>query len=152
MSIRENVSSSLKEAMKKKDVKLINALRLIIAGIKEKDISSKGKGNSSGISEIEIISLLQTMIKQRNASIEMYVKGKREDLANLEKNENIVIATFLPEQLTKKEIDQIIINTIKTTESNSIKDMGKVISFMKDKYNGKMDLGVVSKMIKERLN
>ena len=151
MTIRENVSIELKEAMKKKDVDVVNTLRLVIAAIKEKDIVAKGKGNSSGISEKEVISTLQTMIKQRNASVEMYIKGKREDLAKKEENEIEIISSFLPTQLSEKEIDDIISVTIKSSEAKSIKDMGKVINLIKNSYNGRMDFGVVSKIIKEKL-
>ena len=86
MSIRENVLSELKTAMKSKNVNSINTLRLILASLKDKDIIARGNGNLSGINEIEITSLLQTMIKQRYDSIELYKKGKREDLVKKEEN------------------------------------------------------------------
>lgn len=151
MTIRENVSIELKESMKKKDVDVVNTLRLVIAAIKEKDIVAKGNGNPSGISDKEVISTLQTMIKQRNASVEMYIKGKREDLAKKEENEIEIISSFLPAQLSEKEIDDIIVSTIKSSEAKSLKDMGKVINLIKNSYNGRMDFGVVSKIIKEKL-
>ena len=151
MTVRENVSIELKESMKRKDVDVVNTLRLIIASIKEKDIVAKGNGNPLGISNEEVISLLQTMIKQRNASIEMYIKGKREDLAKKEENEIQIISSFLPDQLSAKEIDDIIMSTIKSSDAKSIKDMGKVINLIKNSYNGRMDFGVVSKIIKEKL-
>ena len=88
MTIREDIKNYLKEAMIKKNVDLISALRLVIASIKDKDIIAKGKGNDSGINDEEIISLLQTMIKQRKSSIDMYLEGKREDLAKKEQNDD----------------------------------------------------------------
>ena len=151
MTIRENVFKLLKEAMIKKDTRLTNTLRLIIAAVKDKDISSRSNGNTTGINETEIISLLQNMIKQRNASIEMYIQGKRDDLVKIEEDEIEIISNFLPEQLSENEIYDIITHTIKSSGSNSIKDMGKVINLIKDKYNGKMDFGFVSKIIKEKL-
>ena len=151
MTIRENISKLLKEAMIKKDTKLTNALRLILASVKDKDISSRSNGNSIGINETEIISLLQNMIKQRNASIEMYIQGKRDDLVKIEEDEIQIISNFLPEQLSENEMNDIITNTIKSSGANSIKDMGKVINLIKDEYNGKMDFGAVSKVIKEKL-
>ena len=151
MSIREKVLSELKTAMKSKDVNSINTLRLILASIKDKDIIARGNGNSSGINEIEITSLLQTMIKQRHDSIELYKKGKREDLVTKEENEISIILDFLPKQLNEKEIELAVLDSIKLTEANSIKDMGKVINLMKQKYNGKMDFRIVSKVVKERL-
>ena len=151
MTIRENISKLLKEAMIKKDIKLTNTLRLILAAVKDKDISSRSIGNFTGINETEIISLLQNMIKQRNASIEMYIQGKRDDLIKIEEDEIEIISNFLPEQLSENEMNDIITNTIKSSGANSIKDMGKVINLIKNEYNGKMDFGAVSKIIKAKL-
>ena len=89
MNIREKISKNLKDAMIKKDTNLVNTLRLMLAAIKERDIISKGKGNDSEVNNKEIISLLQTMIKQRKGSIELYVQGNRDDLAKKEENEII---------------------------------------------------------------
>ena len=151
MTIRENISKLLKEAMINKDIKLTSTLRLILAAVKDKDISARSKSNSEGINETEIISLLQNMIKQRNASIEMYIQGKRDDLVKIEENEIKIISNFLPEQLSENEINDIITNSIRSSGAKSIKDMGKVINLIKDEYNGKMDFGVVSKIIKSKL-
>ena len=151
MTIRENISKLLKEAMINKDIILTNTLRLILAAVKDKDISARSKSNSEGINETEIISLLQNMIKQRNASIEMYIQGKRDDLVKIEENEIKIISNFLPEQLSENEINDIITNSIRSSGAKSIKDMGKVINLIKEEYNGKMDFGVVSKIIKSKL-
>jgi uncharacterized protein YqeY len=151
MTIRENISKLLKEAMINKDITLTNTLRLILAAVKDKDISARSQSNSEGINETEIISLLQNMIKQRNASIEMYIQGKRDDLVKIEENEIKIISNFLPEQLSENEINDIITNSIRSSGAKSIKDMGKVINLIKDEYNGKMDFGVVSKIIKSKL-
>jgi|TARA_B110001452_G_scaffold45601_1_gene34852 uncharacterized protein YqeY len=151
MTIRENISKLLKEAMINKDITLTNTLRLILAAVKDKDISARSKSNSEGINETEIISLLQNMIKQRNASIEMYIQGKRDDLVKIEEDEIKIISNFLPEQLSENEINDIITNSIRSSGAESIKDMGKVINLIKDEYNGKMDFGVVSKIIKAKL-
>jgi len=151
MTIRENISKLLKEAMINKDITLTNTLRLILAAVKDKDISARSKSNSEGINETEIISLLQNMIKQRNASIEMYIQGKRDDLVKIEESEIKIISKFLPEQLSENEINDIITNSIRSSGAKSIKDMGKVIDLIKDEYNGKLDFGVVSKIIKAKL-
>jgi len=151
MTIREDIKNNLKEAMIKKNVDLISALRLVIASIKDRDIIAKGKGNYSGIKDEEIISLLQTMIKQRKSSIDMYLEGKREDLAKKEQNEIEIISKFLPKQLSKEEINNIIDMTIKSCEASSMKDMGKVINLLKKKHNGEMNFGDVSKIVKSKL-
>ena len=151
MTIREDIKNNLKEAMIKKNVDLISALRLVIASIKDRDIIAKGKGNDTGINDEEIISLLQTMIKQRKSSIDMYLEGKREDLAKKEQNEIEIISKFLPKQLSKEEINNIIDMTIKSCEASSMKDMGKVINLLKKKHNGEMNFGYVSKIVKSKL-
>ena len=151
MTIREEIKNNLKEAMIKKNVDLISALRLVIASIKDRDIIAKGKGNDSGINDEEIISLLQSMIKQRKSSIEMYLEGKREDLAKKEQNEIEIISKFLPKQLSKEEINNIIDMTIKSCEASSMKDMSKVINLLKKKHNGEMNFGDVSKIVKSKL-
>ena len=152
MTIREDVKYNLKQAMIKKDVNLISALRLVLASIKDKDIIAKGKGNYTGINDEEIVSLIQTMIKQRKSSIEMYLEGKRDDLVKKEENEIEVISQFLPKQLTEKEIINIIDDTVRICNASSMRDMGKVIKLIKDQYNGKLDFGIVSGIIKGKLS
>ena len=152
MDIREKVSKKLKEAIIKKNTILISTLRLILAAIKEKDIISKGKGHDSEVNHKEIISLLQTMIKQRKGSIELYMKGNRIDLAKKEEDEIKIITNFLPSQITKEEIDEIVNTTIKSYDVNSMKDIGKVMKIIKGKYDGMMDFGYVSKVVKEKLS
>ena len=152
MNIREKVKKILKEAMIKKDTNLISTLRLILAAIKERDIISKGKGHDSEVNDKEIISLLQTMIKQRKGSIELYVKGNRVDLAKKEEHEIKIISNFLPSQLSELEIDEIINNTMKSNKVNSMKDMGKIIKIIKQQHDGMMDFGYVSKVVKEKLS
>lgn len=151
MSIREEITQKLKEAMIKKDVSLLNILRLIKASIKEKDIVAKGNGKSD-ISNEDIISVLQSMIKQRKASMDIYLQGKREDLAKKEEYEIEIISNFLPEQLSVQEIEIIINETIKSSGANSLKDIGKIINLIKGQYDGRIDFGVASKLIKEKLS
>ncbi|MDA7579479.1 GatB/YqeY domain-containing protein [Alphaproteobacteria bacterium] len=151
MSIRDEITNKLKEAMIRKDGDLLNTLRLIKASIKEKDIIAKGNGKTD-ISDQEIISVLQSMIKQRKVSVEMYLNGKRDDLAKKEENEIKIISKFLPEQLSVKQIEIIINETIISSSANSLRDIGKIINLMKEKYDGKIDFGVASKMIKEKLS
>ena len=152
MTIREDVKYNLKQAMIKKDINLISALRLVLASIKDKDIIAKGNGNDSGINDEEIVSLIQTMIKQRKSSIEMYLKGKRDDLAKKEENEIEIISQFLPKQLNQEEINHIVDITIKSCGASSMKDMGKIIKLIRDKYNGKLDFRIVSEIIKSKLS
>ena len=152
MNIREKISKNLKDAMIKKETNLVNTLRLMLAAIKERDIISKGKGHDVEVNDKVIISLLQSMIKQRKVSIDLYVQGNRDDLVKKEENEIKIISNFLPSQLSKQEIDEIINNTIKSNKVNSMKDMGMIIKIIKEQYDGMMDFGYVSKVVKEKLS
>ena len=151
MSIREEITNQLKDAMINKNTNLVNTLRLIKASIKDKDIIAKGNGKGEIIDQ-EIISVLQTMIKQRKASIDMYLSGNREDLVKKEESEIEIISNFLPEQLSSQEIDTIINELIISSGASSIKNIGDVIKLVKEKYEGRIDLGVASKLIKEKLS
>jgi uncharacterized protein YqeY len=151
MSIREEITNQLKDAMINKNTNLVNTLRLIKASIKDKDIIAKGNGKGD-VTDQEIISVLQTMIKQRKASIDMYLSGNREDLVKKEESEIEIISNFLPEQLSSQEIDTIINELIKSSGASSIKNIGDVIKLIKEKYEGRIDLGVASKLIKEKLS
>ena len=151
MSIREEITNQLKDAMINKNTNLVNTLRLIKASIKDKDIIAKGNGKGD-ISDQEIISVLQTMIKQRKASIDMYLSGNREDLVKKEESEIEIISNFLPDQLSSQEIETIINDLIISSGASSIKNIGDVIKLVKEKYEGRIDLGVASKLIKEKLS
>lgn len=151
MSIREEITNQLKDAMINKNTNLVNTLRLIKASIKDKDIIAKGNGKGEIIDQ-EIISVLQTMIKQRKASIDMYLSGNREDLVKKEESEIEIISNFLPEQLSSQEIETIINDLIISSGASSIKNIGDVIKLIKEKYEGRIDLGVASKLIKEKLS
>ena len=151
INIRKKVFIDLKAAMIKKNSKVISTLRLIMAAIKDKDIVLKGNGDASGIDETAIILLLQTMIKQRNASIVLFKQGIREDLVKIEEDEILIISSFLPKQLNEQEIEEAVENAIKLSQSVSIKDMGKVINLMRQNYIGKMDFRIVSTIVKEKL-
>ena len=151
MSIREEITNQLKDAMINKNSNLVNTLRLIKASIKDKDIIAKGNGKGD-VTDQEIISILQTMIKQRKASIDMYLSGNREDLVKKEESEIEIISNFLPEQLSSQEIETIINELIISSGASSIKNIGDVIKLIKEKYEGRIDLGVASKLIKEKLS
>ena len=149
--MREKINTELKNALKNKDVVAIRTIRLILAAIKDRDIVSRGAGNTSVINENEIISLLKRMIKQREESIVLYNKGKRPDLVKNEEDEIEVISKFLPIQLSEKETKDIVKHTINEIDASSIKDMGKVMLNLKEKYDSNMDFSLASRMIKEIL-
>ena len=137
--------------MHARDELTTSTLRLIVAAMKDRDIAARAKGNWDGITEDEILSMLQTMIKQRQESIKMYEAGKRIDLAEREAGEIKIIENFLPKQLSEDEIRTAIDKAISATSAAGLKDMGKVMAEMKAKYVGQMDFSKASGMVKERL-
>ena|SRR6218665_2909952 len=149
--LRTRFQDQLKQSIHAKDEIAVSTLRLIIAAMKDRDIAARSKGNWDGIGEDDILSMLQSMIKQRHESIKMYQQGKREDLAAREASEIRVIETFLPTQLTDEEVTAAIDAAIAAVGAAGIKDMGKVIGEMKAKYTGQVDFSKVSALVKDRL-
>ncbi len=146
--LREQIKSELITAMKAKDEAKTSVLRMIGAALKDKDIAARPSGKTDGISEEEILSMLQGMIKQRRESIEMYKQGNRDDLVQKEQAEIDVISSFLPKQMDDTEMQAAIHAVITETGASSMKDMGKVMGALKSKYAGQMDFGKASGMIK----
>ena len=149
--LREDLSNALKEAMKNKNAVDTNAIRMIIAGMKEKDVEARGKGKEKAEDET-LLAMMQTMIKQRNESIKMYTEGNRPELAEKEQAEIKVIERFMPKQLSEDEIKSVVASIIASTGAQSVKDMGKVMSSLKTEYAGKMDFGKASGTIKSLLS
>ncbi|MGC6412678.1 MAG: GatB/YqeY domain-containing protein [Candidatus Puniceispirillaceae bacterium] len=149
--IRDQINAALKEAMKSKDQISLSTIRLITAALKDRDIAARSKGQSDGIGDDEILSMMQTMIKQRVDSAKMYRDGGRPELAESEEQEILVIQNFLPAQLSEAEIDAAIEAVIAETEASSVKDMGKVMAALKAGYAGQMDFSAASQKIKTRL-
>ena len=149
--LRTRLTDSLKTAMKSRNERSTSTLRLILAAIKDRDIAAKSKGNKDGVSDDEVLGLLQSMIKQRRESIELYEKGGRPELAQKEAEEIVVIEGFLPKQLSEDELAQAIQDVIAEVEAESLKDMGKAMGALKEKYTGRIDFSKASAMVKERL-
>ena len=151
MSLRNKIDEDYKQSIKNKDQQKIDTLRLIRSAIKDKDISSRTSENKEGINDSEILSLLLNLIKQRNDSIEQFQKAKRDDLIKNEKSEIEVIKDYLPQQKTQEETEKIINEIISSNNLGSIKDMGKLMSIIKNDYAGEVDMGLVGKIAKSKL-
>ena len=151
MSLRNNIDEDYKKAIKNKEQDKINALRLIRSAIKDKDISSRSSENKEVISDTEILTLLISLIKQRKDSIEQFKKANRDDLLKIEQSEIDVINQYLPNQKTEEETEIIIDNLIKANNLENLKDMGKLMGFVKKDYPGEVDMGLVSKIAKSKL-
>ena len=149
--LREDLQEALKTAMLNKDMQTVSAVRLIIAGQKEKDVEARGKGQEKA-SDTDLLSMMQGMIKQRNDSIKMYLEGNRQDLADKEKAEIAVIERFLPKQMSEAEATIAIQALIKEVGAASMKDMGKVMGALKTKYAGQLDFSKANGIVKNLLS
>ena len=149
--MRERIAQAMKDALKSKDQPALSTIRLITAALKDRDIAARSDNNHDGISDDEILSMLQTMIKQRNESAKMYEDGGRPELAAAEQAEIELIKQFLPEQLSHDDIEKAIEGAVEQTGAGSIKDMGKVMAHLKEHYAGQMDFSAVSQMVKAAL-
>ena len=149
--MRENIAAAMKQALKNKDQVGLATMRLIMAALKDRDIAARGNGNPDGIGDDDILGLLQTMIKQRNESAKIYRDGDRPELAEAEEAEIAIINGFLPTQLNDEEMRAAIASAIDLAEAMSVKDMGRVMSFLKKNYAGQMDFSAASQAVKSAL-
>lgn len=148
--MRDKFTSDLKEAMKAGDRKRVDAIRLINAALKDRDIAARGEGKT--VSDDDILALLQKMIKSRQESLEIYEKNNRPELAAQEKGEIEVISSYLPKQMDEAAVAEAIKAAIAETGAASMKDMGKVIAVLKGKYTGQMDFAKASAAVKAALS
>ena len=149
--LREQITEAMKDAMRAREPETVSTARMILAGIKDKDIAARPTGNAGGIGDPEILSLLQTMVKQRRESIALYNQGNRADLVAKEEAEVAVIERFLPKQMDAAETDAAITAAIAAASASSIKDMGKVMAALKANYSGQMDFSTVGPAVKAKL-
>ena len=149
--MKDIITNELSKALKNGDKERLHTLRLIIATIKDKEIASRSSGEDSEILKDTIIQLLKKMVKQRNDSIDMFEKAGRTELAEKEKLEITIINEFLPKQLSEEETAIICDKAISATEASSLKEIGKVIKYLKDNSSSSLDMSLASKLIKEKL-
>ena len=150
--LRERLTATLKTSMKDKNQVAVSTLRLILTAVKDRDIAARSKGVDDGISDADILQVLQTMVRQRHDSIEMYKQGNRPELAAREAEEITVIEGFMPRQLGDAEIELAIASVIEDTGASSIKDMGKAMGALRERHAGQMDFGKASAMLKAALS
>lgn len=150
--LRERLSESLKSAMKAKDARRSATVRLILAALKDRDIAARSSDKSEGLSEEEILNMMQTMIRQRRDSIEMYKKGRRDDLVEQEEGEIQIIEEFLPRQMSEDEVSTASREVIEELGASGIKNMGQVMGELRSRYAGRMDFGKASQVVKGLLS
>lgn len=149
--LRDAVQNAIKEAMKNHEAEKLSTARMILAGIKEKDVDARGKGKECA-AEADLMSMMQTMIKQRQESAKMYRDGNRPELAEKEETEIRIIQEFLPKQMDDAEVEAAIAAVIAEVNASSMKDMGAVMAKLREKYAGQMDFGAASGKIKTALS
>ena len=152
MSIKEKINDEYKTALKSKDKNKISTYRLILSGIKDLDISNRSGPNKKETDDEDIKKLLKKMIKQRNESVEIYKKNKREDLLKIEQGEIDLLSTYLPKQLSEEETKKICSEIISKVGAQSIKDMGKIMGELKKNYSDNIDFSKAGLVLKELLN
>ena len=149
--MKENIASELSNALKNGDKERIHTLRLVLAAIKDKEIASRSSGEDSNISEDTVVSLLKKMVKQRNDSIDLFKKAGRNELVQKESSEIKIISEFLPKQLGEEETIEACDEAIVITEAKSLKEIGKVIKYLKENSSTALDISLASRIIREKL-
>ena len=149
--MKDAISNELTNSLKSGEKDRIHTLRLILAAIKDKEIASRSSGRDAIISDENIIQILKKMVKQRNDSIEIFDKAGRDELVTKEKNEISIINEFLPEQLSSEETLKLCDNAIQASNAESIKEIGKVIKYLKENSPSSLDMALASKILREKL-
>lgn len=150
--LRENLSTNLKKALKSKQVRRVATLRLILAALKDRDIQARGDGQPDGISDAEILKLLETMVRQRDEAIILYERGDRPELAEQEREEILIIREFMPRQMDDSEIEKAVKQAISDTGASALKDMGPLMTSLRKQYSGRMDFAKAGRYAKEQLS
>ena len=148
--LRRQLEDALKRAMKAREPCRVATIRLILAALKDRDIAERGKGNGE-LDDRAILALLQTMIRQRRESIELYERGGRVDLAQREAEEIAVIHTFLPPAIEGEDLVSAVRGVVNELDACTIKDMGRTMACLKSKYSGRMDFAKASGLVRELL-
>ncbi len=147
--LRERFTADLKEAIKSKDARRVSTLRLISAAIKDRDIAARTTDNVEGVSDADILGILAKMIKQRQESARIYEEAGRLELAEQERDEIGVIQGYLPKPMSEAEVAEAIRKAIDELEATSIRDMGRIMGLLKERYTGRMDFARAGAVIKE---
>lgn len=149
--LRTQFAEGLKDAMRQKETRRISTLRLILAAVKDRDIAARSEDRMDGVTDEEILQILQKMIKQRNDSIQQYEAGGRVDLAEQEREEQGIIEAYLPKQLSADEVKTAAKTVIADLGATGLKDMGRTMNELKVRYAGRMDFSKASALVKELL-
>jgi uncharacterized protein YqeY len=150
--LRDQLSEALKNAMRAQEKRRTTTLRLILAAIKDRDIAGRENGSRDLVGDEEILQLLQKMVRQRRESIETFEQGGRLELAEQEREEIVIIEDFLPKQMSEAEIAAAVDAVVADLGAAGVKDMGRVMAALRERYPGTMDFGKASAAAKQRLS
>ena len=150
--MRDRLKDMLTASLKAGDKRRIGTVRLILAAIKDRDIAIRSDGKGDGVSDDEILAILQKMVKQRRESITLYQDGGRLELASQEEEEINIIEEFLPQQMKQGEISEAVARVMSEINATSLKDMGCVMGLLKERYSGRMDFAKVAGQVKNQLS
>jgi uncharacterized protein YqeY len=150
--LRQRLNDAYKEAMKARDARAVSTMRMVLAQLKDRDIAARPGGNAAGIGEAEILDLLQKMVKQRQESIVLYKQGNRPELVRQEEEEIAVIERFLPKPLDEAEAAAAVEAALGEAGAQSLKDMGKVMALLKERFSGRLDFAKAGALVKQRLS
>ena len=149
--LRDDINNALKGAMKAGEARRVSTLRLVNSTIKNADIDARGQGKPA-LSDDDLLSVLQKMIKQRQESAELYEKGGRPELAAQENEEIAIISGYLPQQMSDIEAGSVIQSLVHEINAQTMKDMGRVMAALKERYAGKLDFTKASAAVKKALS
>lgn len=148
--LRQEISQALVTALKAHEKRRVSTLRLIIAALKDRDIANRSAGKDP-VGDEELLTILAKMIKQREESAKIYEEGNRQELADVEREEIVIIRDFLPQQLDDAEVKKACSDVVGEIGADGLRDMGKCMAVLKERYAGQMDFSKASGMIKEIL-
>jgi uncharacterized protein YqeY len=151
MSLRATLTDAMKDAMKAKDAKRLATIRMMLAALKDRDIAARSEDNRDLVPDDDILTLLAKMVKQREESAAVYVQGGRPELAQNEQDEIVVIRSFMPKQMDEAQAKATIAAVVAELGATSVKDMGKVMAALKERFAGQMDFGKASGQVKDVL-
>jgi len=151
MALRDEINGSLKGAMKSGDKLKVSALRLMNAAIKERDIQNRTAGPDAGVSDQQILEVFAKMVKQRQESLATYEQAGREDLAQQERGEIEIIQSFMPKQMSEEDMKAEVAKAVREIDAQGMKDMGKVMAALKERFAGRMDFAKAGAIVKSLL-
>lgn len=146
MSLRERITDDMKSAMRAKDTPRLAAIRLLQAAIKQREVDERIE-----LDDVQVVAVIEKMLKQRRDSISQYEAANRNDLADVEKFEVSVLQTYMPQALSEAEVEQAVVDAVAASGASGVKDMGKVMAAVKPLLAGRADMGKVSALIKAKL-